>query len=77
MLGGLGAAGGWRLNYIRQLESSMNDHTGIIASNFEKSKAFYVDALAAIGRQLLAEFPASTTGHTDVAGHGEPPKPNF
>ena len=32
----------------------MIDHTGIIASNFEKSKAFYVDALAAIGYQLLA-----------------------
>lgn len=55
----------------------MIDHTGIIASNFEKSKAFYLDALAAIGYQLLAEFPASITGHTDVAGFGESPKPDF
>jgi catechol 2,3-dioxygenase-like lactoylglutathione lyase family enzyme len=25
----------------------------------------------------LAEFPESVTGHTDVAGFGEPPKPDF
>lgn len=55
----------------------MIDHTGIIASNFEKSKVFYVDALAAIGYQLLAELPASITGHSDVAGYGEPPKSDF
>lgn len=55
----------------------MIDHTGIIASNFEKSKVFYTKALASIGYGLLMEFPASVTGHTDVAGFGEPPKPDF
>ncbi|GLQ97014.1 VOC family protein [Dyella mobilis] len=55
----------------------MIDHTGIIASDFAASKAFYTRALAAIGYALLAEFPASVTGHTDVAGFGEPPKPDF
>jgi|SRR5438105_15756822 len=55
----------------------MIDHTGIVASDFEKSKAFYAKALSAIGYSLLAEFPASVTGHADVAGFGEPPKPDF
>lgn len=55
----------------------MIDHTGIIASDFDKSKAFYTKSLAAIGYTLLMEFPASVTGHTDVAGFGEPPKPDF
>jgi catechol 2,3-dioxygenase-like lactoylglutathione lyase family enzyme len=55
----------------------MIDHTGISASDFEKSKAFYSKALGAIGYALLLEFPASVTGHTDVAGFGEPPKPDF
>jgi catechol 2,3-dioxygenase-like lactoylglutathione lyase family enzyme len=48
----------------------MIDHTGIIVSDFEKSKRFYETALAAIGYTLLSEFPASVTGHTDVAGFG-------
>jgi catechol 2,3-dioxygenase-like lactoylglutathione lyase family enzyme len=55
----------------------MIDHTGISASDFEKSKAFYVKALSPIGYALLMEFPASVTGHTDVAGFGEPSKPDF
>lgn len=55
----------------------MIDHTGVVVSDFEHSKRFYSAALAAIGYQLLMEFPASVTGHTDVAGYGEPPKPDF
>ena len=55
----------------------MIDHTGIVASDFETSKAFYTNALSAIGYRLLAEFPASVTGHTDIAGFGEPPDPDF
>jgi catechol 2,3-dioxygenase-like lactoylglutathione lyase family enzyme len=58
-------------------EGSMIDHTGISTSDFEKSKAFYTKALSSIGYALLMEFPASVTGHTDVAGFGEPPKPDF
>ncbi|MFC7515958.1 VOC family protein [Herbaspirillum sp. GCM10030257] len=55
----------------------MIDHTGVVVRDFEKSKQFYSAALAPIGLCLLAEFPAAVTGHTDVAGFGEPPKPEF
>jgi catechol 2,3-dioxygenase-like lactoylglutathione lyase family enzyme len=55
----------------------MIDHTGVIVSDFDKSKQFYVAALAPLGFKMLMEIPASITGHTDVAGFGEPPKPEF
>lgn len=55
----------------------MIDHTGVLVSNFSKSKEFYLKSLNAIGYRLCAEFPASVTGHTDVAGFGEELKPDF
>src|ERR1700722_8420811 len=55
----------------------MIDHTGVSVSNYPKSRDFYVKALGAIGYKLLVEFPAAVTGTTDVAGFGEPPKPDF
>ena len=55
----------------------MIDHTGIVVSDFEKSKKFYAEALKPIGYLLLLEFPASVTGQTNVAGFGEPPKADF
>ncbi len=55
----------------------MIDHTGVVVSDFDRSKTFYRKALTPIGYQLLLEFPAAVTGHTDVAGFGEPPKPDF
>ena len=55
----------------------MIDHTGVNVSDFAKSKAFYTQALAPIGYSLLADIPASVTGHTDVAGFGVAPKPDF
>jgi catechol 2,3-dioxygenase-like lactoylglutathione lyase family enzyme len=55
----------------------MIDHTGVVVSDFSRSKAFYLAALRPIGYDLLAEIPASVTGHADVAGFGEPPKPDF
>jgi catechol 2,3-dioxygenase-like lactoylglutathione lyase family enzyme len=55
----------------------MIDHTGIAVSDFGKSKAFYAHALAPIGYKLLMELPAASTGHSDVAGFGAPPKPDF
>jgi catechol 2,3-dioxygenase-like lactoylglutathione lyase family enzyme len=55
----------------------MIDHTGVSASDFDRSKAFYTEVLSAIGYELLMEFPAAVTGNTDVAGFGEPPKPDF
>lgn len=55
----------------------MIDHTGIVVSDYRKSRAFYVAAFKPLGYALLAELPASVTGHADVAGFGEPPKPDF
>jgi catechol 2,3-dioxygenase-like lactoylglutathione lyase family enzyme len=55
----------------------MIDHTGVTVSDFEKSKEFYRTALRPIGYQLLVEFAAAVTGHVDVAGFGEAPKPDF
>ena len=55
----------------------MIDHLGIDVNDFERSKAFYKAALAPLGYTLLMEFPASVTGHTDVAGFGEAPNPDF
>lgn len=55
----------------------MLDHIGIVVSDFEKSKAFYRNALRPLGYELLMELPAAVTGHTDVAGFGEAPKPDF
>jgi catechol 2,3-dioxygenase-like lactoylglutathione lyase family enzyme len=55
----------------------MIDHTGVVVADFARSKAFYEAALAPIGYALLLEFPAAVTGHADVAGFGEPPKPDF
>ena len=55
----------------------MIDHTGVTVSDLKKSKAFYETALASIGYALIVELPASVTGHADVAGFGEPPKPDF
>jgi len=55
----------------------MIDHTGVAVSDFARSKAFYVSALAPIGYGILLELPAAVTGRTDVAGFGVPPKPDF
>ncbi|MGE5652487.1 MAG: VOC family protein, partial [Bacillota bacterium] len=41
----------------------MIDHTGVVVSDFDRSKRFYSAALKPIGFDLLAEFPAAITGH--------------
>ncbi|CAN5272549.1 VOC family protein [soil metagenome] len=48
----------------------MIDHIGIGVSDFARSVAFYRQALAPIGYQVLMEFG-------EAAGFGEPPKPDF
>ena len=55
----------------------MIDHTGIIVADIQRSRAFFEAALAPIGYRLLAEIPAAVTQGADVAGFGEPPKPDF
>ena len=55
----------------------MIDHTGVAVTDFAQSKAFYTQALAPLGYQLLMEVSAALTGSTDMAGFGEPPKTDF
>ena len=55
----------------------MIDHTGLIVSDFEKSKKFYKSALSAIAYELIAEIPALVNGRANIAGFGEPPQPDF
>jgi catechol 2,3-dioxygenase-like lactoylglutathione lyase family enzyme len=55
----------------------MIDHSGFHVSDYARSKDFYSRALAPLGYVLMIEFPASATGGPDVAGFGEPPKPDF
>ncbi|MES2935600.1 MAG: VOC family protein [Pseudomonadota bacterium] len=55
----------------------MIDHSGFTVSDISRSKAYYKLALAPIDYSLLMEFPAAITGTTDVAGFGEPDKPDF
>jgi catechol 2,3-dioxygenase-like lactoylglutathione lyase family enzyme len=55
----------------------MIDHTGVVVSDYQKSKQFYLSALTPIGYTLHMELPASVTGSVDVAGFGEPAKADF
>lgn len=55
----------------------MIDHTGLSASDFAKSKAFYTAALKPLGYGLLMEFDEKVTGTTKVAGFGVDGKPDF
>lgn len=55
----------------------MIDHAGVSVSDYVRSRDCYRPALAPIGYALLMEIPAAVTGHTDVAGFGQPPKPDF
>jgi catechol 2,3-dioxygenase-like lactoylglutathione lyase family enzyme len=55
----------------------MIDHTGVLVSDFEKSKQFYLKALAPIGYSMLMEVTAEQTGGEATAGFGVEPKPDF
>lgn len=55
----------------------MIDHTGLVVTDYQKSRSFYISALAPLGITLVLEFPASVTGSVDVAGFGEAPKAEF
>ena len=55
----------------------MIDHTGVLVSDFAKSKAFYTQVLAPIGYALLMEVSAEESGGHASAGFGEAPKPDF
>lgn len=55
----------------------MIDHCGVTVSDFERSKRFYTQALSPLGYTLLMALSAAETGHANVAGFGEAPKPDF
>jgi catechol 2,3-dioxygenase-like lactoylglutathione lyase family enzyme len=52
------------------------DHTGLNVSDYQKSKAFFLKALAPLGYQLIKELPASMVPQ-GAMGMGVPPKPDF
>jgi len=54
----------------------MIDHTGLNVSDYQKSKAFYLAALAPLGYQVVMELPSSIVPHGGL-GLGVPPKPDF
>lgn len=55
----------------------MIDHIGIAATDFERSRAFYTQALAPLGYELLMQVTAEQTGASAHAGFGLAPKPDF
>lgn len=55
----------------------MIDHTGIHAVDPHKSRAFYEEALAPLGYEVLLEIPTEHTGGLVVFGMGVKPKPDF
>ncbi|WP_242335748.1 MULTISPECIES: VOC family protein [Anaeromyxobacter] len=46
----------------------MIDHVSVIVSDYAKSKAFYLQALAQTGHSRLVELPAARDGHALTAG---------
>src|SRR5438034_9817448 len=46
----------------------MIDHLSVVVSDYEKSKAFYLQALAPTGHSRLVELPAAHGGRTPSAG---------
>jgi catechol 2,3-dioxygenase-like lactoylglutathione lyase family enzyme len=54
----------------------MIDHTGLNVSDFRKSRAFYVAALAPLGYEVLMDLPPSIAPQ-GAAGLGVPAKPDF
>ena len=55
----------------------MIDHIGFAASNMERSKTFYVDALKPLGIGVVMEVTAEQTGADAHAGFGKDNKAFF
>ncbi|MGH7816150.1 MAG: VOC family protein [Candidatus Binatia bacterium] len=49
-------------------------HIGIIVSDLERSKNFYVAALKPLGYQMIREYGVTPTRPAASAGFGEPPR---
>ncbi|HEY5819861.1 MAG TPA: VOC family protein [Mesorhizobium sp.] len=48
----------------------MIDHTGIAVADWDKAKAFYDAAFAALGGSLIMTVPKEYTGGKNVGGYG-------
>jgi catechol 2,3-dioxygenase-like lactoylglutathione lyase family enzyme len=55
----------------------MLDHTGFAVTDFERSKDFYIKALAPLSIELFVEVTAEQTGGGAHAGFGANQKPFF
>ncbi len=55
----------------------MLDHIGFAVSDFERSKAFYLKALAPLGFGLVKEVTLKDSGGENYAGFGARGKPEF
>ena len=54
----------------------MIDHTGLNVSDYARSKAFYVKALAPLGYSVIKELPPNIAP-SGAGGLGVAPKPDF
>ncbi len=54
----------------------MIDHIGFSVSDYTRSKAFYLKALAPLGYGLVMEVTQEQTGHDPAAGFGANGKPD-
>src|SRR2546423_9720182 len=55
----------------------MIDHVGFPVSDYERSKAFYLKALAPLDYTLVMEVTQEQHGHDPAAGFGADGKPDF
>jgi catechol 2,3-dioxygenase-like lactoylglutathione lyase family enzyme len=55
----------------------MLDHVGIPVSDYQKSKAFYMQVLRPLGYDLVLEVESEETGGASQAGFGAGGKPQF
>ena len=55
----------------------MIDHVGFPVSDYERSKAFYLKALAPLDYGLVMEVTQEQHGHDPAAGFGANGKPDF
>ena len=55
----------------------MLDHVGIPVSDYARSKAFYLQALAPLGITLVMEVTPEMTGNGSAAGFGSEGQPYF
>jgi catechol 2,3-dioxygenase-like lactoylglutathione lyase family enzyme len=55
----------------------MMDHIGLAVADFERSKSFFINALAPLDITLLMEVTAEQTGGDAHAGFGAERKPFF